>query len=187
MVQQILGNSTKGNVINLTFKISVFFFAKHCVMEWNVAKIYIWAFVNFRICRRLAIFPTVFSFRLTSYSGVKGSHITRAVAGNPRFHLLKTVFCWTVFDTPFQITIMRSYRTAMFVFYASWNLKFPVRQFFLFIYFLKRQPHEHGYFRAIEMTPPYSYTVWPALWKFSSIATVLLSVPFSPVCVFIHL
>lgn len=115
------------------------------------------------------------------------TNITRAVAGNPRFHLVKTVFCWTAFDTPFQITIMRSYRTAMVVFYASWNLKFPVQQFFLFIYFLKRQPHEHGYFRAIQMTPPYSYTVWPALWKFSSIATVLLSVPFSPVCVFIHL
>ena len=110
------------------------------------------------------------------------TNITRAVAGNPRFQL-----CWTVFDTPFQITIMRSYRTAMFVFYASWNLKFPVQQFFLFIYFLKRQPHEHGYFWAIQMTPPYSYTVWPALWKFSSIATVLLSVPFSPACVFIHL
>ena len=36
------------------------------VMEWNFAKIYIWA------CENLAIFPSVFSFRLTSFSGVEG-------------------------------------------------------------------------------------------------------------------
>ena len=38
----------------------------------NFAEIYIWECVNFRICHLLAIFPIVFSFRLTSFSGVEG-------------------------------------------------------------------------------------------------------------------
>ena len=43
-------------------------------------------------------------------------NITGAVAGNPRFHHRKNILCETVFNTPFQITIVRSYRAAVFVF-----------------------------------------------------------------------
>ena len=48
-VQQILGNSTVGNVINFTRKIPIFFVAKHYVMEQKFAKIGIWACVDYRI------------------------------------------------------------------------------------------------------------------------------------------
>ena len=41
MVQQILGNSFSGNVINLPQKIPILFVAKHHEMEKNFAKIYI--------------------------------------------------------------------------------------------------------------------------------------------------
>ena len=34
-------------------------------------------------------------------------NITGAVAGNPRFHHIKTAMSSTVFSTPFQITIVR--------------------------------------------------------------------------------
>ena len=46
-VQQILGNSTEGNVINFTWKIPIFFVAKPYVIEWKFAKIGIWAYVDF--------------------------------------------------------------------------------------------------------------------------------------------
>ena len=46
-------------------------------------------------------------------------NITGAVAGNPRFHHIKTVFCYTVFNLPFQITIVLSYRTAMLVLHVK--------------------------------------------------------------------
>ena len=72
MVQKILGNSTEGNAIYLARKIPIFFVTKHYVMVQNFAKISIGACVNFRICRLLAIFPKVFSLRLTSFSGVEG-------------------------------------------------------------------------------------------------------------------
>ena len=42
-----------------------------------------------------------------------------AVAGNPRFRHMKTVLCWTVFNTAFQITILRSYGVAMFVLHVE--------------------------------------------------------------------
>ena len=42
-------------------------------------------------------------------------NITSAVAGNPRFRHIKTVLCQTVFNIPFQIRIVRSYRAAMLV------------------------------------------------------------------------
>ena len=42
-------------------------------------------------------------------------NITRAIAGNTRFHHMKTVLCLTVFNPPLQITIVRSYRAAVFV------------------------------------------------------------------------
>ena len=77
MIQKILGNSTEGNAIYLARKIPIFFVTKHYVMVSNFAKISIGACVNFRICRLLAIFPTVFSLRLTSFSGVEGLWILR--------------------------------------------------------------------------------------------------------------
>ena len=46
-------------------------------------------------------------------------NITGAVAGNPGLHHIKTVLCLTVFNTPFQITIVQSYRAAMFVLYTD--------------------------------------------------------------------
>ena len=49
MVQQILGNSTEGNVTNFTWKIPIFFVAKHCVIEWKFAKIGILACIDFWI------------------------------------------------------------------------------------------------------------------------------------------
>ena len=46
-------------------------------------------------------------------------NITGAVARNSRFHHIKTVLCLTVFDTRFQITIVRSHRATMFVLYVG--------------------------------------------------------------------
>ena len=43
-------------------------------------------------------------------------NITGVVAGNPRFHHIKTVLSQTFFNIPFQIKIVRSYRAAMFKF-----------------------------------------------------------------------
>ena len=42
-------------------------------------------------------------------------NITGAVAGNPRLHHLKTAMFLNIFNTPFQKTIVRSHRAAMFV------------------------------------------------------------------------
>ena len=44
-------------------------------------------------------------------------NITGAVAGSPRFHHIKTAKMF--FNTPFQITIVRSYRAAMFVMHVD--------------------------------------------------------------------
>ena len=44
-------------------------------------------------------------------------NITGAVAENPGLHHIKTVLFLTVFNTPFQITIVQSY--AMFVLYTD--------------------------------------------------------------------
>ena len=46
-------------------------------------------------------------------------NITGAVAGSPLFHHIKAVLCSTVFNTPFQMTIVRSYRAAMFVLHVD--------------------------------------------------------------------
>ena len=70
-VQRILGNFTEGKAINFTRTIPIFVVAKHYVMEQKFAKIGISASVDFRICRLLAVFRTVFSFLLTSFSGEK--------------------------------------------------------------------------------------------------------------------
>ena len=101
-VQEISGNSTGGNVINLARKIAIFFVTKHYVMKWNFAKIYIWA------CENLAIFPSVFSFRLTSFSGVEGLLIKH-----------KNCIVLNCPNTPFQITILRSYRVTLFVLHVD--------------------------------------------------------------------
>ena len=53
------------------------------------------------------------------FKGGRPMNITKAVSGNPRFHHIKTVLSWTVFNTPFQITIVRSYRAAIFFFMST--------------------------------------------------------------------
>ena len=53
------------------------------------------------------------------FKGGRPMNITKAVSGNPSFHHIKTVLSWTVFNTPFQITIVRSYRAAIFVFHVD--------------------------------------------------------------------
>ena len=45
----------------------------------------------------------------------RSMNIRSAVAGNPRFHDIKTLKCSTVLDTPFQIAIVRLYLAAMIV------------------------------------------------------------------------
>ena len=77
MVQQILGNSICGNVINLAQEIPILLVAKHHEMEKNFAKIYIWACVNFRIGRLLAICPTVFFF---GFSGVLNRYVRTQIS-----------------------------------------------------------------------------------------------------------
>ena len=69
----------------------------------------------------MAIFLTVFSFQLTSFSGIKSKpmNITGAVAGNPRFHYIKNVSYYTVFNTPLQITTVWLYGAAMFVLHVD--------------------------------------------------------------------
>ena len=49
-------------------------------------------------------------------------NITGAIAGNLIFHYIKIVLCSTVFNTPFQITIVRLYRAAMFVLYVDTSI-----------------------------------------------------------------
>ena len=46
-------------------------------------------------------------------------NITSAVAGNPRFHHIKTGLCLTVFNIPFQMRVVRSYRAAMLVLHVD--------------------------------------------------------------------
>ena len=54
-------------------------------------------------------------------------NITGAVAGNSRFHHTKTVWSETVFNSPFQVTIVRSYRAAMFVLHGDTRAMFAPR------------------------------------------------------------
>ena len=116
-IQQIIGNSIEGNAINFAREIPIFVIVKHHVMEKNLVKICIWVCVNFRICRDLSpcgslshgVFFSVDLF----FSRRRPVNITGAVAGSPRFHHMKTAKMF--FNTPFQITIVRSYRAAMFV------------------------------------------------------------------------
>ena len=77
MVQQILGNSICGNVINLAQEIPILLVAKHHEMEKNFAKIYIWACVNFRIGRLLEICPTVFFF---GFSGALNRYVRTQIS-----------------------------------------------------------------------------------------------------------
>ena len=47
-------------------------------------------------------------------------NITGAVSGNPRFHYIKIVSYFTVFNTPLQITTVHHiYRAAMFVLHVD--------------------------------------------------------------------
>ena len=46
-------------------------------------------------------------------------NIRSAVAGNPRFHDIKTLKSSTVLDTPFQIAIVRLYLAAMIVLHVD--------------------------------------------------------------------
>ena len=103
--------------LNLARKIPIFFVVKHYVIEQNFAKIFVKACVNFRICRLLAIFPTVLSSSVDLFFMRRGpTNIMGAVAENPRFRYIKIVLSETVFNIPFQKTIERSYRAAMFVY-----------------------------------------------------------------------
>ena len=81
MVQQILGNSICGNVINLAQEIPILLVAKHHEMEKNFAKIYIWACVNFQIGRLLAICPTVFFF---GFSGVLNRYVRTQISSGQK-------------------------------------------------------------------------------------------------------
>ena len=49
------------------------------------------------------------------YRRRRSMNIRSAVAGNPRFHDIKTLKSSTVLDTPFQIAIVRLYLAAMIV------------------------------------------------------------------------
>ena len=101
-----LSKFIEGNAINITREIPIFFVAKHYVMKQDFAKIYICACLNFRIQCLLAIFPTAFSFRFTSFSSIKNPiNFTSAVAGNPRLHHIKTMVL-NCLNTPFQVTIV---------------------------------------------------------------------------------
>ena len=83
-----------------------FFVAKLYLMVTELRQDRVWACVDFRIFRHLAIFPPMFSFRLTFFfRGWRPVNITGAVTGNPRFHQIQTVLCLTVFKTPFQMTV----------------------------------------------------------------------------------
>ena len=76
--------------------------AKHYVIEWNFAKICIWADVNFRTCRDLSPFGNLSCGAFFSvdhfFRRRRPMNITNAVAGNPRFQHLKTVLCTNMFN-----------------------------------------------------------------------------------------
>ena len=87
--------------------------------------------VNLCICCLLAIFPTVFSFRLTSFSGVEVLWILRvqlwtyvfnsashswAIEFNTQREIpyLRVPMYYSLLNKPFKITIVRSYRAREF-------------------------------------------------------------------------
>ena len=95
--------------------IPIFFVAKH----YAVVDIYL----SMRLSRHVSPFGNLsqgvfFSVDLFSRRR-RPMNITGAVAGSPLFHHIKTVLCSTVFNTPFQMTIVRSYRAAMFVLHVD--------------------------------------------------------------------
>ena len=55
----------------------MFFVAKYYIMVTELRQDRVWACADFRIFRLMEIFPTVFSFWLTSLSGVEGLWILR--------------------------------------------------------------------------------------------------------------
>ena len=114
-VQQILGSSTQGNAINLARKILIFFVTKKLPNGIELRQdLYLSMCKLSNLSPRLShsVFFSVDPF----FRRRRPRNITGAVAGNPRFHHRKSALCETVFNTPFQITIVRSYRAAVFVF-----------------------------------------------------------------------
>ena len=74
-VQQILGNSTQGNAINLSRNIPTFFVVKHFVMEENLAKIGIWACAHFPIAdHECSFYLTCFISDLRNWLDVEHKH-----------------------------------------------------------------------------------------------------------------
>ena len=71
-VHQISGNSAGGNMINLARKIPIFCCHKTQRNEVELRQDLYLSMRKLSNLSPLAIFPTVFSFRLTSFSGVEG-------------------------------------------------------------------------------------------------------------------
>ena len=109
-IQQILGNSTEGNAINLTPKIPIFFVAKLYVIEWNLAKIGIWTCVHFRMSPFGNLSYGVFSSVDLFLRRRSPMNTTGSVAGNPKFHHIKTA----------TLTFAESFTLKMFSLH-SWN------------------------------------------------------------------
>ena len=109
-IQQILGNSTEGNAINLTPKIPIFFVAKLYVIEWNLAKIGIWTCVHFRMSPFSNLSYGVFSSVDLFLRRRSPMNTTGSVAGNPKFHHIKTA----------TLTFAESFTLKMFSLH-SWN------------------------------------------------------------------
>ena len=88
LVQKILGRKSDKSCS----KDPCFFVVKHYVIGQTFAKIFVKACVNFRICRLLAIFPTVLSSSVDLFFMRRGpTNIMGAVAENPRFRYIKIV------------------------------------------------------------------------------------------------
>ena len=109
-IQQILGNSTEGNAINLTPKIPIFFVAKLYVIEWNLAKIGIWTCVHFRMSPFSNLSYGVFSSVDLFLRRRSPMNTTSSVAGNPKFHHIKTA----------TLTFAESFTLKIFSLH-SWN------------------------------------------------------------------
>ena len=100
-------------------KIPIFFVAKHNV----VVDLYLSMRKLSNLSRHVSRFGNLSHgvfFSVDLFSGRRRPmNITGAVAGSPLFHFIKTVLCSTVFNTPFQMTTVRSYLAAMFVFHVD--------------------------------------------------------------------
>ena len=100
-------------------KIPIFFVAKYYV----VVDLYLSMRKLSNLSRHVSPFGNLSHgvfFSVDLFSGRRRPmNITGAVAGSPLFHFIKTVLCSTVFNTPFQMTTVRSYLAAMFVFHVD--------------------------------------------------------------------